>query len=49
MLEYLLALSLLADLQSFDLLERVKGALSDPLVLFVVIGVVLLLVRIRVI
>jgi hypothetical protein len=37
MLEYLLALSLLA------------GALSDPLVLFVVIGVVLLLVRIRVI
>ena len=48
MVEYLLTLSLLGGLQFPDIVERVRGALSNPLVLIVIIGLGVLLMRARV-
>ena len=48
MLEYILTLSLLRGLQFPNILEGVRGALSNPIVLIVLIGLGVLLTRARV-
>ena len=48
MAEYLLTLSFLGGFQVSDMLGKVRGVLSEPLVLIVIIGLAVLLLRARV-